>query len=298
MSKQGNSGVLALGVLVACVGGVIFLGLMTQKQSMPEIHQPGTSETPLVNRPVVVTPAPELNMPTRTTEGDRISANTTRQNPDLPDAAYPRQVTTTQRLSATIESGDRTSLAEVLGTLSQETIDQPFVAPDFVFDGLTPLSIAASYGDYAVVMGVLDRGANPDELNASGTTALMEAVQHIASTRDGAVRAILETGSAVDRATEAGETALMLASRSGNAQAISDLLEANANPNATNANGKTPLMLASESSTFDCVVLLLNGGARVEMQDATGRTASQLALERGGEAGNMIVAILVEAIGS
>ncbi|MCA9278370.1 MAG: ankyrin repeat domain-containing protein [Phycisphaeraceae bacterium] len=293
-AKQGNSGILALGVLVLCFGGVVFLGVMTNKKSAPNGQQPGSSETPLVNRPVVVTPAPELNTPTTTTEGDRVATNT--HTPANTPAQAP-VLTTTQRIAVSIKEGDRSVLKFVLSELPSEVIDQPFVAPDYAFDGMTPLSIAASFGDYSTVMEVLDRGADPAALNDNGTTSLMEAVQHITSTRDGVIRAILETGPDVDARAPNGDNALMIASRMGNAQAITDLLEAGADPNATNAMGKTPLMIASETSTFDCVLLLLNGGANVNMVDNNGRTASELALERGGEAGNMIVVVLDEASG-
>jgi hypothetical protein len=74
---------------------------------------------------------------------------------------------------------------------------------------------------------------------------------------------------------DSGNTALMKAAASGNAEVIRILLETGADPNARNKKGETALMAAAKSYRHcgDTMLLLIENGADLNAQDERGRTA-------------------------
>jgi ankyrin repeat protein len=78
---------------------------------------------------------------------------------------------------------------------------------------------------------------------------------------------------------DAGETALMIASRKGNHAVFKELIiefglaEKTLEMNAVNKEGKTALMIAAENGHTECVSGLTNHGADPNLQDKDGKTA-------------------------
>ncbi len=154
---------------------------------------------------------------------------------------------------------------------------------------------AAMRGDRDQLLALLEHGADVNEAQGDGMTALhwavtnedVEAARSLiyaganvrATTRLDAVTPLwlaAQSGNAVmvyllldnkaeaDTATSNGVTPLMVASASGNPDAVEVLIERGANPNAReNAYGQTPLMFAAASNEADVIAVLVEKGADV-----------------------------------
>lgn len=100
---------------------------------------------------------------------------------------------------------------------------------------------------------------------------------------DGDVDAVREQlAKKVDvNAKEEGTTALHLAVSQGNAEIVSLLLEAGANPNIRDEEKQTPLMMLYGENASEILDLLLRAGAKVNVKDTGGRTPLMIAAEEG-----------------
>ncbi len=154
---------------------------------------------------------------------------------------------------------------------------------------------AAMRGDRDQLLELLEHGADVNEAQGDGMTALhwavtsedVEAARSLiyaganvhATTRLNAVTPLwlaAQSGDAVmvyllldnnaesDAANGAGVTPLMVASASGNPDAADVLIERGANPNATEKTyGQTPLMFAAANNEADIIAVLVEKGADV-----------------------------------
>ncbi|CAM9190813.1 unnamed protein product [Ectocarpus sp. 12 AP-2014] len=132
-------------------------------------------------------------------------------------------------------------------------------------DGLTPLALAAIYGNESMVRCLLEEGANAASVDARGMTPIAHASRggHLL-----AVRALLKakstggTGSGVAglsrsrlarmacapcKTNEDGMGPIALAAASGSAQVVSELLRADIPYRTRDRDGRTPLHLAAMS---------------------------------------------------
>jgi ankyrin repeat protein len=137
----------------------------------------------------------------------------------------------------------------------------------------SPVVDAAEIGDALLVRDLLRNGADVNEAQGDGMTAL-----HWAAERGDRELAevLIYAGANVRAGTRiGGYTPLHIASRNGHAGIVDVLLSANADPNVTTTNsGVAPLHLASASPSVDTVKLLLNAGADVSLvEGAWGQTA-------------------------
>lgn len=124
---------------------------------------------------------------------------------------------------------------------------------------------AVMRGDVAALEALLARGADVNERQADGATAL-----HWAAHRDDveAVRRLIAAGADVTAANRAGMTPLLLASIAGNAEMIRLLLDAGADANETFVNGETALMFAARTGRADAIAVLLERGAEIEARES------------------------------
>ena len=115
---------------------------------------------------------------------------------------------------------------------------------------------------------LLELGANPNVLHAQDMTAMMYAAK--LGTNPGWKAAVdncevlIKSGANVNLANTAGETALMLASASGNSKLVALLIKSGAEVNAVNKVGDSALSYASNApeNKSDIVKALENAGAK------------------------------------
>ena len=127
-------------------------------------------------------------------------------------------------------------------------------------DGLTPLHKAVSADDIAAVKRLLASGA---DARAATTLGHVTPLALAATNGDAAIiQALLNAGAAVDVTNADGDTPLMLAAASGSTDAIKALLDKGAAINAKEpVRGETPLMFAAGRNRADAVKLLIARGA-------------------------------------
>lgn len=95
-----------------------------------------------------------------------------------------------------------------------------------------------------------------------------------------AIERELARGADVEETDERGRTALMWASYKGRTEAVRLLLSAGARIEATNDGGATALIAAGQGGSADVTTLLLSRGANVRAKDYKGRTAGAWAHRR------------------
>uniref|UniRef100_A0A8C5KXI2 Uncharacterized protein n=1 Tax=Jaculus jaculus TaxID=51337 RepID=A0A8C5KXI2_JACJA len=117
--------------------------------------------------------------------------------------------------------------------------------------------------------------------NRAGYSALMLAALTSVGQEDMAViQKLFTMGDVNAKASQTGQTALMLAISHGCQDTVAALLECGADVNAQDADGATALMCASEYGRLDTVQLLLSQpGCDPAMLDNEGTSALAIALE-------------------
>jgi ankyrin repeat protein len=129
---------------------------------------------------------------------------------------------------------------------------------------------AVRKGDRETLRSLLQKGANVNEAEADGATAL-----HWASYRDDlqSADALLKAGAKVNAANDLGATPLWTASQNGSEAMVKRLLDAGANPNLALLSGETSLMVAARTGSARVVQLLLAKGANINAAGTRKQTA-------------------------
>jgi len=154
--------------------------------------------------------------------------------------------------------------------------------------GRPALIEAVRTGDAAGLRALLQKGANANEAEPDGATAL-----HWAAYRDDlqAAEALLKAGAKVNAANDLGATALWAASQNGSEKMVRRLLDAGANPNLALLSGETPLMIASRTGSAAVAELLLAKGADVNATATRKQTALMWAV---GQKHSEVVKVLLD----
>jgi len=161
----------------------------------------------------------------------------------------------------------RTLVAVALSGVWLATASPIFAADAADGSDATPLLVAASNGDLALVNRLLKGGANPNVRNQLNTTPLLEASFH-GNTQ--IIKALLEAGADPNLAGPDGETPLMLLARGDNVAAAKLLLDKGANPRARESQREqTALMWAAANNQGPMARLLVERGADVDAKTAT-----------------------------
>ncbi|CAL8303282.1 unnamed protein product [Merluccius merluccius] len=150
-------------------------------------------------------------------------------------------------------------------------------------NGNTALHYTVSHSNFPVVRLLLDTGmCNADKQNKAGYTAIMlTALAAFHSDSDlHTVLKLLRTGDVNAKASQAGQTALMLAVSHGRGDMVRALLSCGAQVNVRDDDGSTALMCACEHGHVDIVRQLLSApGCDATLTDNDGSTALSIALE-------------------
>jgi ankyrin repeat protein len=115
--------------------------------------------------------------------------------------------------------------------------------------GITSLMTAANSGDAAEIRKLAEGGAEPNELDAYGWSALRYAVR---SGHMDAATALIELGADVDLASKSGRTPLMSAAGNGLSDMVEMLLKAGADHQATNSAGETAFRISMRGGVLGC----------------------------------------------
>nr|XP_002722063.1 KN motif and ankyrin repeat domain-containing protein 3 [Oryctolagus cuniculus]XP_008247360.1 KN motif and ankyrin repeat domain-containing protein 3 [Oryctolagus cuniculus]XP_008247361.1 KN motif and ankyrin repeat domain-containing protein 3 [Oryctolagus cuniculus]XP_008247362.1 KN motif and ankyrin repeat domain-containing protein 3 [Oryctolagus cuniculus] len=150
-------------------------------------------------------------------------------------------------------------------------------------NGNTALHYSVSHGNLAISNLLLDTGVcEVNRQNRAGYSALMlAALTSVGRPEDMAVvQRLFRMGDVNAKASQTGQTALMLAISHGRQDTVAALLECGADVNAQDADGATALMCASEYGRLDTVRLLLaQPGCDPAILDNEGTSALAIALE-------------------
>jgi ankyrin repeat protein len=134
-------------------------------------------------------------------------------------------------------------------------------------DGTSALLWAAYHSSPQLVALLLEKGADPNLANGFGVTPLLQA------SRNGDIetmRALLGAGADPSRAVRDGETPLMAVARTGHVQAVLLLLEHGSDPNVAEAvEGQTALMWAAAEGHLEVIDTLLRAGADPNLKART-----------------------------
>ncbi|NWH19937.1 KANK3 protein, partial [Grus americana] len=178
---------------------------------------------------------------------------------------------------------------------------QPF-APGFVLGTPKPAqahgSICASHQPHSTLnppRSAISTGVcNVDHQNKAGYTALMLAALAAVEQEDdmNVVRRLFSMGNVNAKASQAGQTALMLAVSHGRQEMVEALLACGADVNLQDEEGSTALMCACEHGRVETVKLLLaQPTCNISIVDSDGNNAVAIALE----AGHSTIAMLLYA---
>jgi ankyrin repeat protein len=164
------------------------------------------------------------------------------------------QATTTAPLADAVMHGDVAAVQALLGHGADVNAAQG--------DGMTALHWAALNGDLKTTNLLLAAKAKTEVVTRIGGYTPL----HLASSRGQAavVARLLEAGSRVAAATDTGVQAIHFAAQAGNPDALQSLLDHGADVNARdNTYGRTPLIFATSENRLAAMKLLIAKGADV-----------------------------------
>jgi ankyrin repeat protein len=150
--------------------------------------------------------------------------------------------------------------------------------------GDTPLAIAAGKSEYElVVVGIgLALGQDRTSLMKLIFRPAQKSTESAATARRlEAARLLLAAKADPNAANAGGDTPLMEATRSGDAELVALLIGAGARVNASNTAGSAPLLHAAQFGLQEIATILLDAHADASVTDSEGRTPLELA-EAGG----------------
>ncbi|XP_036117014.1 KN motif and ankyrin repeat domain-containing protein 1 isoform X1 [Molossus molossus] len=162
-------------------------------------------------------------------------------------------------------------------------------------NGNTALHYSVSHSNFEIVKLLLDADVcNVDHQNKAGYTPIMlAALAAVEAEKDmRVVEELFGCGDVNAKASQAGQTALMLAVSHGRIDMVKGLLACGADVNIQDDEGSTALMCASEHGHVEIVKLLLaQPGCSGHLEDNDGSTALSIALD----AGHKDIAVLLYA---
>ncbi|MGB7326778.1 MAG: ankyrin repeat domain-containing protein, partial [Rubripirellula sp.] len=136
----------------------------------------------------------------------------------------------------------------------------------------------AQTGNVGDIARAIADGVDPDVPNAYGVTPLSVACTY---GRTEVVKVLLAAGADANKEIAGGETPLMTAARTGNATIVQMLIESGAVTDETERRGQTALMWAAAEGNTDVVDALIHAGAELGLRTKQGFTAMLFAAREG-----------------
>ena len=136
----------------------------------------------------------------------------------------------------------------------------------------TALMMAAKKGHIHVVKYLVDHGADVNQADEEGETALLMAIVSREGHRTAIITYLLNHGADVNHAGDSGHTALHLVSFDGTVDQAQMLVDRGADVNHKDTWGKTPLQNAVSVRSIDMIHYLVEHGADVRTIDKDGNT--------------------------
>lgn len=152
-------------------------------------------------------------------------------------------------------------------------------------NGNTALHYSVSHANFPVVRQLLDSGVcHVDKLNRAGYSPIMLTALATLKTQDDieTILQLFRLGNVNAKASQAGQTALMLAVSHGRVDVVRALLACEADVNIQDEDGSTALMCACEHGHKEITGLLLAvPSCDISLTDRDGSTALMVALDAG-----------------
>ncbi|XP_017653790.1 KN motif and ankyrin repeat domain-containing protein 2 isoform X2 [Nannospalax galili] len=152
-------------------------------------------------------------------------------------------------------------------------------------NGNTALHYSVSHANFPVVRQLLDSGVcQVDKLNRAGYSPIMLTALATLKTQEDieTVLQLFRLGDVNAKASQAGQTALMLAVSHGRVDVVKALLSCEADVNVQDEDGSTALMCACEHGHKEITGLLLAvPSCNISLADRDGSTALMVALDAG-----------------
>ena len=140
------------------------------------------------------------------------------------------------------------------------------------------LRIAAALGDVEAVHVLLAQGADANDADLDGRTALIEAAWR---GYDRIVKALIDNGANLAAADNTGKTALMWAGINGHSKVSKMMIDAGIPIDVQDDEGFTALMRAAWNRHPGTVRTLLAAKAKADIKDKSGKTALDYAIQEG-----------------
>jgi ankyrin repeat protein len=142
------------------------------------------------------------------------------------------------------------------------------------YHGQTPLMWACFCGKLDAVKILVEAGADVNQKEKNGETAIISAMQSGPDDHPEIVEYLLDHGAVPDSSSQFGHTVLLYAVEGGHLSIIKKLIEKGANIEQTDKYSRqTPLISAAYKEKTDVVKLLLESGANIHAVDSRGNTA-------------------------
>lgn len=144
--------------------------------------------------------------------------------------------------------------------------------------GVTPLMLAAGFGQREVVAALLAAGADVNAADERGFTALFYGCHNGDADRGypDVVEALLAAGADKEAKIGYGVRPLMYAAGNGEAGVVEALLAAGADPMARNDGGRTALMMVKDRDYVDVINILHEAEMKVEAGSCGSRNAPDM----------------------
>ena len=162
-------------------------------------------------------------------------------------------------------------------------------------EGVSPLGIACTAGNWRLARFLLERGAKAEP---AGGQPVLHAAAGTEEDDPAGVQLLLRHKAKVDARDQRDRTALHEAAFAGHAEVCSALLDAGADVHAKDGQGRTPLLESARAAALPALEVLLTAGADARVCDGAGENALHLACMADAPAVALVQRLLALGVGA